>query len=116
MPSSFPKTSQPSAANLTSAIGKAKSCAANTGNALGWASGAAARAKLAVPDRQVICSIGDGSVMYSVAGFWTQARSEIPVLTVVSNNRNYQTARGDYYRYGGKMAQQNQYTGMQGIS
>ena len=85
---------------------------ANTGNALGWGTGAAAGAKLAVPDRQVICSIGDGSVMYSVTGFWTQARYEIPVLTVVSNNRNYQTVRGDYYRYGGKMAQQNQYTGM----
>ncbi len=85
---------------------------ANTGNGLGWGIGAAAGAKLAVPDRQVICSIGDGSVMYSAAGFWTQARYEIPVLTVVSNNRNYQTVRGAYYRYGGKMAQQNEYTGM----
>ena len=85
---------------------------ANTGNGLGWGTGAVARAKLAVPDRQVICSIGDGSVMYSVAGFWTQARYEIAVLTVVSNNRNYQAVRGDYYRYGGKMAQQNQHTGM----
>jgi benzoylformate decarboxylase len=85
---------------------------ANTGNGLGWGIGAAAGAKLAVPDRQVICSIGDGSVMYSAAGFWTHARYEIPVLTVVSNNRNYQTVRGAYYRYGGQMAQQNQYTGM----
>ncbi len=85
---------------------------ANTGNGLGWAIGAAAGAKLAAPDRQVICSIGDGSVMYSAAGFWTQARYEIPVLTVVSNNRNYQTVRGAYYRYGGKMAKSGQYTGM----
>ncbi len=85
---------------------------ANTGNGLGWAIGAAAGAKLAVPDRQVICSIGDGSVMYSAAGFWTQARYEIPVLTVVSNNRNYQTVRNAYYRYGGKMVENNQYTGM----
>ena len=85
---------------------------ANTGNGLGWGVGAAAGAKLAHPDRQVICSIGDGSVMYSAAGFWTQARYEIPVLTVVSNNRNYQTVRRAYYRYGGKMVENNQYTGM----
>ncbi len=85
---------------------------ANTGNGLGWGIGASAGAKLAEPDRQVICSIGDGSVMYSAPGFWTQARYEIPVLTVVSNNRNYQTVRGAYYRYGGKMAETNRYTGM----
>ncbi len=85
---------------------------ANTGNGLGWGIGAAAGAKLAEPDRQVICSIGDGSVMYSAAGFWTQARYEIPVLTVVSNNRNYQTVRRAYHRYGGKMAKSDQYTGM----
>ena len=85
---------------------------ANTGNGLGWGIGAAAGAKLAAPDRQVICSIGDGSVMYSAPGFWTQARYEIPVLTVISNNRNYQTVRRAYYRYDGKMAEKNQYTGM----
>ncbi len=85
---------------------------ANTGNGLGWGIGAAAGAKLAEPDRQVICSIGDGSVMYSASGFWSQARYEIPVLTVVSDNRNYQTVRGAYYRYGGKMVDKNQYTGM----
>lgn len=85
---------------------------ANTGNGLGWAIGASAGAKLAEPDRQVICSIGDGSTMYSAAGFWTQARYGIPVLTVVSNNRNYQTVRNAYHRYGGKMARTDQYTGM----
>ena len=85
---------------------------ANTGNGLGWGIGAAAGAKLAAPDRQVICSIGDGSLMYSASGLWTHARYEIPVLTVVSNNRNYQTVRGAYYRYGGKMAETDRYTGM----
>ena len=51
----------------------------NTGAGLGWGVGAATGAKLAAPDRQVICSIGDGSVMYSASGFWTQARYGIPV-------------------------------------
>ncbi len=84
----------------------------NTGLGLGWGVGAATGAKLAAPDRDVICSIGDGSVMYSSSGFWTQARYEVPVLTVVWNNRNYQTVRHAYYRYKGSMAQSDRYTGM----
>jgi benzoylformate decarboxylase len=84
----------------------------NSGLSLGWGIGAATGAKLAAPDRQVVCNIGDGSVMYSAAGFWTQARHEIPVLTVVCNNRNYQTVRLAFHRYNGRMAKQNRYPGM----
>jgi benzoylformate decarboxylase len=83
-----------------------------SGSSLGWGIGAATGAKLAAPDRQVICSIGDGSVMYSASGFWTQARYHIPVLTVVWNNRNYQTVRQAYYEYGGRMASSGKYAGM----
>ena len=84
----------------------------NSGDSLGWGIGAAIGAKLAAPDRQVVCSIGDGSVMYSACGFWTQARYRIPVLTVVWNNRNYQTVRLAYHAYGGKMANSSKYAGM----
>lgn len=84
----------------------------NTGFGLGWGVGAAAGVKLALPNRDVVCSIGDGAVMYSSSGFWSQARYEIPVLTIVSNNRNYQTVRHAYYRYRGKMVERNRYTGM----
>ena len=84
----------------------------NTGFGLGWGVGAAMGAKLALPDREVVCSIGDGALMYSASGFWTQARYEIPVLTIVSNNRNYQTVRHAYHRYRGRMVERNRYTGM----
>ncbi|MDA2928995.1 thiamine pyrophosphate-binding protein [Acidobacteria bacterium AH-259-O06] len=84
----------------------------NSGAGLGWGVGAAAGAKLAAPERQVVCSIGDGSVMYSASGFWTQARYEIPVLTVVCNNRNYQTVRRAYFRYNRKMKASNRFCGM----
>jgi benzoylformate decarboxylase len=83
-----------------------------SGFGLGWGVGAATGAKLGQPDRQVVCSIGDGSVMYSASGFWSQARYGVPVLTVVCNNLNYQTVRNGYYRYGGKMRQANRYTGL----
>lgn len=83
-----------------------------SGAGLGWGVGAATGAKLGLPDRQVVCNIGDGSVMYSASGFWTQARYGVPVLTVVCNNLNYQTVRNAYVRYGGKMKDKEQYTGM----
>ncbi len=83
-----------------------------TGAGLGWGIGAATGAKLGQPDRQVVCNIGDGSVMYSAAGFWTQARYHVPVLTVVCNNKNYQTVRNAYVRYNGKMKANDRYTGM----
>ncbi len=83
----------------------------NTGISLGWGVGAAAGVKLGEPNRQVILSIGDGSVMYSAAGFWTMARYSIPVLTVVWNNYNYQTVRGSYARYNGKMAESQNFVG-----
>ena len=83
-----------------------------SGFGLGWGIGAATGAKIGRPDRQVVCSIGDGSVMYSASGFWSQARYSVPVLTVVCNNLNYQTVRNGYYRYGGKMRQANRYTGL----
>src|SRR5262249_49969793 len=84
----------------------------NTGASLGWGIGASIGAKLAAPDRQVVCSIGGGSVMYSASGFWTQARFGVPVLTVVWNNYNYQTVRFAYHNYKGKMATTGHYAGM----
>ena len=83
-----------------------------TGGSLGWGIGASMGAKLAAPDRQVVCSIGDGAVMYSSSGFWTQARYGIPVLTVVCNNHNYQMVRLGFSRYQGNMAETGRYPGM----
>jgi benzoylformate decarboxylase len=89
-----------------------KTWMSTAGVGLGWGIGASIGAKLGQPDRQVVCNIGDGSVMYSASGFWTQARYGVPVLTVVCNNRNYQTVRRAYARYNGRMKKANRYTGM----
>lgn len=83
-----------------------------TGNSLGWGLGAATGAKLAMPDRQVVCSIGDGAVMYQSSALWSQARYGVPVLNVVWNNLNYQTVRGGFHRYNGTMAATGKYAGM----
>ena len=82
------------------------------GGSLGWGIGAALGAKLGEPDRQVVLNIGDGSVMYGASGFWTMARYSIPVLTIVWNNRNYQTVRHGFSRFDGKMEETGHYAGM----
>jgi acetolactate synthase I/II/III large subunit len=85
---------------------------ATSAASLGWGIGAATGAKIGAPDRQVVCSIGDGAVMYSASGFWTQARFNIPVLTVISNNYNYQVVRWAQDDYKGRMASSGHYPGM----
>jgi thiamine pyrophosphate-dependent acetolactate synthase large subunit-like protein len=84
----------------------------SNGTSLGRGIGNAIGAQIAAPDRQVVLSIGDGSTMYSAPGFWTMARYEVPVLTIVWNNRNYQTVRRGFYNYGGRMAETGHYHGM----
>jgi len=83
-----------------------------TSNGLGWGIGAATGAKLGQPDRTVICSVGDGAVMYQSSALWTQARYGIPVLNIVWTNRNYETVRLGFDRYGKNMAKSGRYAGM----
>lgn len=82
------------------------------GGSLGWGVGAAVGAKLAAPDRQVVLSIGDGSVMYSGGGFWSMARHQTAVLTIVWNNHNYQTVRNGAYRYNKRMTETGKFPGL----
>ena len=53
------------------------------------ASGTAAGVKLARPNRQVICLVGDGSFVFGPTALWNMARLELPVITVVYNNHAY---------------------------
>ncbi|HEY7492078.1 MAG TPA: thiamine pyrophosphate-binding protein [Candidatus Tectomicrobia bacterium] len=79
------------------------------GGSLGYGIGAAIGTQLGAPDRPVVCSLGDGAVMYSASGFWTMARYGLPILTIVWNNVNYQTVRTNFATFGGEMAKQNKY-------
>jgi acetolactate synthase-1/2/3 large subunit len=55
---------------------------------LGWAFPAALGAKCAIPDKPVICFIGDGGFWYHLAELETAARYGINVLVIVNNNRS----------------------------
>jgi benzoylformate decarboxylase len=50
--------------------------------------------KLAVPDRPVVCTIGDGSSMYSIQALWSAARYGAAVAFIVINNKGYSILKG----------------------
>jgi acetolactate synthase-1/2/3 large subunit len=62
---------------------------------LGWGLGAALGAKLAAPDKTVICCVGDGSYIFgapTAAHFVSRAHG-LPVLFVVFNNRAWNAVK-----------------------
>jgi benzoylformate decarboxylase len=42
-----------------------------------------------MPDRRVVCVIGEGSVQYSVTALWTATAYRAPVTFLVLNNSEY---------------------------
>ncbi len=54
---------------------------------MGWAFPAAMGAKLAAPDRPVVCLLGDGDFMMTMQELSTMAQYDIPVVVVLANNR-----------------------------
>jgi benzoylformate decarboxylase len=85
------------------------------GGSLGWGVGGAIGAKIAVGrERPVILHLGDGALTYSAAGFWTMARYNTAVLTVVSNNESYQIVRHNWAREvpDSKMVREGKYPGI----
>jgi thiamine pyrophosphate-dependent acetolactate synthase large subunit-like protein len=78
---------------------------------LGAGVGTAAGVKLARPNQQVICLVGDGSFIFGPTALWNMARLELPVITVVYNNHAY---GGPHSRVianvpGGRMLQTGQF-------
>lgn len=59
------------------------------GGSLGLGLPAAIGVKLALPERQVICAVGDGSALYSIQALWTAAHYNAAVVFVVFNNASY---------------------------
>jgi benzoylformate decarboxylase len=56
---------------------------------LGFGLAAAIGVQLAVPDRPVVCVLGEGSAQYAITGLWTAAAYGVPVTFLVLNNGEY---------------------------
>jgi benzoylformate decarboxylase len=59
------------------------------GGALGWGVGAAVGVSLGLPDRRIVCTLGDGAIMYCPQALYTAARQKLPILYLVMNNGGY---------------------------
>jgi acetolactate synthase-1/2/3 large subunit len=72
------------------------------GSSLGWSVAAGIGIRMADPGRFVASLVGDGAYQFGSPSIllWAQARYDVPVLTVVANNRGYRTGtvrlREDY--------------------
>jgi benzoylformate decarboxylase len=85
------------------------------GGSLGFGVGAAIGAKIAVQrERPVILHLGDGALGYSASGFWSMARYNTAILTIVSNNESYQIVRHNWAREmpDAKMIRDGKYPGL----
>jgi len=58
---------------------------------LGWGMGAALGAKLAAPDKTVVCALGDGSYMFGnpSAAHYVSEAMHLPVLFIIANNARW---------------------------
>ncbi len=61
--------------------------------AIGFAFPAAMGAKLACPDRQVLCLVGDGDFSQAMEGLETAVREKINLVTVVLNDSSYSSVK-----------------------
>jgi len=68
---------------------------------LGWGLGAALGAKLASPDKTVICTVGDGSYIFGapLAAHWVARAHHLPVLFVIFNNRAWNAVKRSVTAY-----------------
>jgi thiamine pyrophosphate-dependent acetolactate synthase large subunit-like protein len=79
---------------LTFGRGKKELFGRSLGSGLGWSVGAAIGIKMAKPDRQTVCLVGDGAfLMGQIEALWAARRFEAPVLYVVFNNRSFNDTR-----------------------
>jgi acetolactate synthase-1/2/3 large subunit len=81
-----------------------------TGGAIGGgiplATGAAVGARaIGRPDRRVVTLQADGSAAYTLQALWTQARENLPVTTLLFNNRAYAILLGEYAKVGARPGQ-----------
>ncbi len=71
---------------------------------LGWGLPAALGAKLAVPERPVVCFTGDGGIWYHLSELETAVRWNIPAVIIVNNNRSLNQEIAVYsHAYGGAL-------------
>ena len=73
---------------------------AKYGSGLGFAGGAAIGAKMAFPDKETWCLVGDGSYLFTHPSItaWLSAERKAPTMTVIYDNGGWNAVRGSTKR------------------
>lgn len=71
-----------------------------TGGAIGQGLPVAVGAAVAAPHRKVLALQADGSAMYTLQSWWTMAREQLDVVTVIFNNASYAVLNMELSRVG----------------
>ncbi|BAU48564.1 benzoylformate decarboxylase [Sulfurifustis variabilis] len=71
------------------------------GGGLGWGLGASIGVHLALPERPVLCLVGDGAALFGIQALWTAANRRAKVTYVVCNNRQYRLIKHRLHLHGG---------------
>ena len=78
--------------------GKKSLIGGSTGFALGWGVGASLGVKIGEPNRQVVCLVGDGAMLFGqIESLWSASRYDIPVTIIIFNNLSYDGERNRIY-------------------
>ena len=73
--------------------GKKSLIGGSTGFALGWGVGASLGVKIGEPNRQVVCLVGDGAMLFGqIESLWSASRYDIPVTIIIFNNLSFRTS------------------------
>jgi benzoylformate decarboxylase len=82
------------------------------GGGLGWGLPAALGVSLANDREPVLAVVGDGSFLFCPQALWTAQREDLPVVTVVLNNRGYLILRRFVAEMRGTTANEGSYVGL----
>jgi acetolactate synthase I/II/III large subunit len=90
------------------AEGKKTKIGRTLGRSLCWGVSASIGVKLARPDNQVVSLQGDGGFLFGQSdALWSMSRYDVPIITVVCNNRSYDEPRNNIMMRGGRARQAN---------
>lgn len=90
------------------AEGKKTKIGRTLGRSLSWGVGASVGVKLARPNQQVVSLQGDGGFLFGQTdALWAMSRYDVPVITIICNNRSYDEPRNNIFMRGGRSRQEN---------
>jgi thiamine pyrophosphate-dependent acetolactate synthase large subunit-like protein len=90
------------------AEGKKTKIGRTLGRSLGWGVGASIGVKLGRPNNQVVSLQGDGGFLFGQTdALWAMSRYDVPIITIVCNNRSYDEPRNNIMMKGGRSRQEN---------